>query len=111
MLDRVYLGSAPCDEACAQVGSDGYGVIARAECRAYIAQLRRLAAAEGRAIPEGCRLRVKSEAHDFGEYLEVVAQFDDADEVAAECAYWLEEHMPTKWDDEARVELFAAMVA
>jgi hypothetical protein len=49
----------------------------RAECRAFVHQLER---AFPQAIEAGCSFRVKSNPHDFGQYLEVQVRFDDDDE-------------------------------
>lgn len=104
MRDELTIGSSPTDEACAQVGRDGYYEQARAECRAYIGQLRRMFGAE----PDGARLKVKGCPHDFGTYYEVVCQFDPQIQAAVEYAYGCENTSPAEWDDAARAELTAA---
>jgi hypothetical protein len=73
MRDFIDVGSSPPGETCAQVGSDGYHDLARKECRAYIAQLRRVFGSE----PEGAGLTVKSNPHDFGTYLSVICYYDE----------------------------------
>jgi len=67
MRDSLSIGSSPANEDCAQVGSDDYNKRARAETRAFVHQLRRVFGTE----PEGARLKVKPNQHDFGTYLEV----------------------------------------
>jgi hypothetical protein len=101
MREKLYIGSSPADEACAQVGSDEYHDRARRECRAWIAQLRRVFGPE----PPNARLALASNAHDFGSYLEVVCWFQSDDPLAAGYAYRCEGQAPTAWDELAREEL------
>jgi hypothetical protein len=77
----------------------------RAECRAFVHQLER---AFPQAIEAGCSFRVKSNPHDFGQYLEVQVRFDDDDEHQTHWAFMIEAELPELWDDEARAELAAA---
>ena len=101
MRDEISIGSTPASEDCAQVGSEGYYPQARRECRAFIGQLQR----QFGPPPEGARLAVKSNAHDFGTYLDVVVRFDDDNPEAVEYAYRCEEHASDVWDAEAKAEL------
>lgn len=110
MFDYVWLGSAPADEHCAQVGTDDYSDRAWQECRAYKNQIKRIAREAGKEIPQGASVIIKTENHDFGSYYEVVVKYDDNDAKAVEFAYWAEEHIPGKWDDAARIELTGADV-
>ena len=91
--DLVYLGPAPAEEPCAQVGEDDYSRKAKAECRAYIEAIRKVVGRE----PEGARLSIKASSHDYGTYYEVVAYFDGDNQQAAEYAYRCEEKAPTTW--------------
>jgi hypothetical protein len=101
MSDFIDVGSAPTGESCAQVGSDGYHDRAHRECRAYIAQLRRLFGEE----PAGAYLRIKSNAHDSGNYLSVVCHFDERFPDSVEYAFRCESESPEEWDKQARQEL------
>jgi hypothetical protein len=96
--DYIYVGSSPADETCAQVGTWDYSERARAECRALIGQLRRVLGPE----PEGARLAIKSAAHDFGTYYEVVCYYDDDMAAAVRYAFRCESECPARWDAEAR---------
>ena len=69
--DSLYIGESPWDETCAAVGSDMYPVNARKECQRFIEQIRRHYGSE----PEGARLYIKSNPHDFGSYLSVECDF------------------------------------
>ena len=78
--DSLYLGESPYDESCAQLGSDMYWSNATKECKRFIEQIRRHYGPE----PEGARLYIKQNPHDFGTYLSVECMFmwDPADEEA-----------------------------
>ncbi len=98
MKETIELGSAPVGEDCAQVGSDDYYERAPKECARYKQQLMKQYEAEhGQPLPEGAKLITKSNSHDFGTYYEVAIKFDEADEQAAEAAYWLESNLPEHW--------------
>lgn len=97
----VNIGSSPAEEDCAQVGSENYQELARKECSAFIAQLRRQFGQE----PDGAELRVKRHQHDFGTYLEVVCYYDERSEAATEFAFKCEGEGPAEWDEEAKREL------
>lgn len=102
MQDCLDVGSAPSHEDCAQVGRDDYPECARRECRAYVNQLRRMFGEE----PDGARLSIKSNPHDFGSYLSVVCYFDGDNKTAADYAYLCEAQGPQEWDEDARRELY-----
>ena len=69
--DSLYIGESPWEESCAQLGSDMYWSNANKECKRFIQQIRRHYGAE----PEGARLYIKSNPHDFGTYLSVECEF------------------------------------
>lgn len=98
--DCLYIGPTPYDEDCEQVGPNTNYVKMRHECRVFIGQLRRIHGPE----PEGCRLFIKGEAHDFGTYYEVVCYYDSDDSRCVDYALKCE-HTPAHWDDIAREEL------
>ncbi len=99
--DHLYLGEVPAEEPCAQVGQPDYMAKSRVECRAYINQLRRINGKE----PEGARLYIKSNQHDFGSYLSVECEFIMGDTKSTEYAFECERNTPAKWDAQARLEL------
>ena len=68
MNNTYYLGPCPAEEDPVQVGDENYAALARAECLRYIETIRQVCGTE----PEGARLTVKSQPHDYGSYLEVV---------------------------------------
>lgn len=95
MRDVMYLGStAPADEECAQVGEPGYYEKAQAEGKRFIDLIRKELGPE----PEGAKLTIKGNAHDFGTYYEVVCYYDTTNEKATEYAYLCESEAPTTWD-------------
>jgi len=97
MRDYLSLGPVPCDEDCAQVGSELYPKWSSKEGAAFIHQLER-------QFP-GCRFRGKCFPHDFGSYHDVVVMFDDDESDEVEKAFEAEHNTPQKWDAEARAEL------
>lgn len=94
MKDTIEIGSSPCDEDCVQVGADSYELLAREECNRFIELIRKKLGPE----PEGARLFVKSNPHDFGTYLEVACRFDDENEAATRYAYRCEAEAPATWE-------------
>lgn len=100
-MDYLTIGSVPAGEDCAQVGTWDYATESRRELRAFINQLRRQFGTE----PDGARLRIKSNPHDFGTYHEVICEYDDSNPVATAYAYKCEAETPEAWDADARKEL------
>ncbi len=94
MKETIEIGSSPSDETCAYVGMDNYEVLAREECERFIALIRKKLGPE----PEGARLFVKSNPHDFGTYLEVAVRFDDENKEATRYAYRCDAEAPTTWE-------------
>lgn len=92
--DYIDIGSSPCEEDCAQVGSPDYERRARTECARFIELIRKTLGPE----PEGAHLAVRSNPHDFGVYYEVVCFFQDDDEEAKKYAFRCQDDAPTRWD-------------
>ncbi len=92
--DYVDIGSSPCDEDCAQMGAPDYYTRAKAECARFIELIRKTLGPE----PEGARLAVKSNPHDFGAYYEVVCYYVDENDEARKYAYRGESDAPATWD-------------
>lgn len=104
MRDYVCIGPVPCDEDCAQVGQDGYREKAVAECRKFIALLRKTFGEE----PFGARLAIKWFDHDFGPYCEVVCYYETEIEEAREYAFRCENEMPLTWEGGRRERKISA---
>lgn len=99
MRDEMPIGCTPSDEDCAQLGvMDDYPRWAKTECQAYIRALRKKFGEE----PDGARLRVKSNPHDFGTYYEVVCAYDTDNEEATAYALKVEEGLAT-WEEAGMV--------
>lgn len=98
----ISIGSAPCNENCAQVGASGYDAQSARECQAFKRMLERVF-----PVPEGVQAQylVKSFAHDFGPYREVCVHYEDTDARACEFAFMVEGEVPREWDSDARGEL------
>ncbi len=95
--DYMELGSAPSDEDCVNVTREGgYLPAMREECLRFIDLIRKKLGPE----PEGARLYVKSNPHDFGTYLEVACGYYDDDEEARRYAYRCERYAPRTWADD-----------
>lgn len=94
--DEVYLGPTPYESECQQAPYERPD-LARLECRCFIEQLRRQFGEE----PEGATIKIKSNPHDFGSYLDVVVRFDMNNEAARDYAYRVENNVPARWDGEA----------
>lgn len=101
---KIELGcSAPVEEDCVEVSSDvDYLPLMRIEAQVFRDMLKRLF-----PVPEGSygSLRISSNYHDFGSYLDIVIAFDDTDEQSVEWAFNIEANVPEKWDEQARQEL------
>jgi hypothetical protein len=102
MRQVMELAPTPTEERCEQVGSRGYDADrARAECRAFVNQLRR----QFGEPPEGASLFIKSNTHDGDSYLEVAVRFDDSVRAAIDYAFRVERKLPARWDREALAEI------
>jgi hypothetical protein len=106
MRDYLDLSPTPVGEPCAMVEPTGdYLQRMKAECRAFVHQLERTFP---QAIEAGCSFRIKSNAHEFGPYLEVQVRFDDDDEHQTRVGLHDRSRFARAWDDQARAELAAA---
>lgn len=94
-MDYLSLGPVPAEEDCAQVGSRYYLARARTECLRYIELIRSRLGAE----PEGARLRIIKNPNDFGDYLDVVVEYNASIEAAVNYAFRAEKDAPTRWED------------
>lgn len=93
-VQEIYwLGPSPAEEECVQLGRPDYDSAARAECQRYIEAIRKVCGPE----PDGVRLAIKSQPHDFGSYLEVAVVFDGENAAAREYAAKCDENAPTTW--------------
>lgn len=102
MKDYISIGNAPVEETnLAQLDKPDYLEKAKRECQAFIQQLRRERGDE----PNGAKLTIKHNPHDFGTYLDVVCYFDDTNEAATKYAFACESETPAFWDEEAKREL------
>jgi hypothetical protein len=95
MRDYIDIGPSPADEPCAQLGSEGYEEKAHAECKRFIALIRK----KFGPAPPGASLKIKSNAHDFGIYYEVVCYYDTEDKEAIDYAFKCESDTPLNWED------------
>lgn len=107
MRDYIDIGSTPCEEECAQVGSEDYLKKARVECKRFMELIRKKLGPE----PPGAELRIKSNPHDFGTYLEVVCYYEEGNEEALAYALKCEADAPMTWNDDKPPEEMEALRA
>lgn len=93
--DIYWIGPCPAEEEAVQIGDADYATTAKGQCRKYIEAIRQVCGPE----PEGARLTIKSQPHDFGSYYEVAVVFDGENEAAAAYAAKCDEHAPTTWPE------------
>jgi hypothetical protein len=93
MREYLTIGSTPPDEDCAQVGSEGYRKQAISEIKRY----RDLIVSTCGEPPAGTELKAKWNPHDFGEYVVLVVEYDDADPLGAKYAMHVENYGPSNW--------------
>ena len=98
MIDYLEIGATPAEENCEQLGPNYDPEKARAECRRFIAAIRATVGPE----PEGARLVIRSNRHDFGTYYEVAVRFDSDNETAEDYAYRVETGAPVRWPGSQR---------
>lgn len=102
MRDQIEISCTPWAEDCEQLGRDYRPHIARAECRAFANQIRRVIGEE----PGNARLKITSNPHDFGTYHEVACIYNSDSEVETDYAFKCESGDGLEyWDAEARAEL------
>ena len=98
VMDYLPIGCAPTDEDCVQISRDKpYRDAMEAELKRYKAGLERYFAEQ--MAGTSVRLRIKWYPHDFGEYGEVEAAYDDKDRASAQVAFLIEGNTPCTWDD------------
>ena len=90
-MDYVELGPVPCDEDCAQMGTDDFERENKAECLRYMKGL-------VKKFPD-CKFKVKSFKHEFGSYSEVIAVYNGQDADSIEAAYNVENNLPATWSE------------
>ena len=106
--ESLNLAPTPCDEPCAQVGSNNYPQQSRIELKAFKAQLYRILDAEFGIDNVVVSLVRVSHPHDFGSYHDIEVKYDCDDETSIEQAFWLEDNLPENWDNQAQLDLIEA---
>lgn len=97
MSDNEYLeiGATPPEESCMQAGDDYDPEQAMEECDRYIKLLRQVFGPE----PDGARLTIHSNSHEFGIYHEVVCRYDRSKPDSLAYAFACEGNGPIRWSD------------
>jgi hypothetical protein len=96
-FDLIALGTVPSGEVPASGSEIDYVGRAFLQCRRFIDLLRHTVGAE----PEGAKLRVRRSGPDFSPYIEVVVEFDDANDAARAYANRCDREAPKRWDPTA----------
>ena len=101
-MDYIEIASGPAYEKVEQANVPGSNYQRmRAECRAFIGQLRRELGQE----PEGASLQVKFFADGNHGYYEVVCYFESDKKLSVDYAFRCEAKSPGYWDEDAKCEL------
>jgi hypothetical protein len=87
MRDYVMIGSSPCDEDCAQIGSPRYHELSKIE----LAQFKAAIIQKMGEPPEGCSLVVKEG--------EIACVYDTDNEKACAYAFACEDGSPATWEE------------
>lgn len=95
MQDEIDIGPSPAMEDAVQLGAPDYQRDARTQSRAFIEAIRKVCGRE----PEGARLRITSNSHEFGTYYSVAVKFDAENEAAVEYAMKVEAQAPGTWEE------------
>jgi hypothetical protein len=101
MMEFVELDSTPTEEECEQLGPNYDPHKARRECLTFIEQIKRTFGEP----PQGVRIKVSSNAHDFGTYYGIKITFNDSDDDGSDYAYKIEGDLPKHWDEQAKKDL------
>ncbi len=104
MMIKDCIGSSPCGEHCAHLGSENYEKRAKKECKAFREQIIRVYGTGSL----GCCLFISNNPHDFGTYYSVDIRYDDEDDVGIN--YFLDIEGDKNngleyWDEIAKQEL------
>ena len=84
----------------APVGDPDYARNAKLECKAYVEAIRKVCGKE----PEGAKLTIKGQEHDFVErYYEVAVIYDGNNQAAAEYAAKVDREAPGAWEEAGMV--------
>lgn len=94
MNDSIMIGSTPCNEECEQLGPGYNEAKARAECEQFRTAIRRELGEE----PDGAKLSIVSNPHQFGTYYTVDCKYTTQEGLAYAMA--CEADCPTEWSPE-----------
>jgi len=89
----ISLGAVPARESFTPDGDAGDGQRARSECRRYVALLRDVIGPE----PHGAHLQIRHAEPERGSHLEVVVEYEDANNVARAYAIRCDREAPATW--------------
>lgn len=105
-MEDLYIGDSPWDEKCLQVGKAS-SVALRTESIVFKRQIERYY-----PIPDGARLVVRGQSHEFGTYYSVFCVVDPEVETQVDWACAVESDELEKlshWDEESKAEIQQAI--
>lgn len=94
---KFSLGPTPTLERAVQTLDPNYLVLAHAECERYVRLLKELYVSAWGSLPPGFSLKVEEKRHDFGVYVDVVAEYDTDDFESEDAALWVANNRPEQW--------------
>ena len=97
-MDSFELGSAPWNEdECVQIEEDeNYLLKMKEECERF----KRMLENRFSGISDLVEVEVKKTNHEFGEYYEVMVNYDENNQESLEIASLIERHLPAVWQDD-----------
>lgn len=104
-MDYIDVGTtAPNDEPCVQVnGNLDYFPSMQVEAKRYHDMLRTRFADFNLVV-----FKIKcNSGHDFGTYLSLQIVFDDNDRNSIDQAFYIEKHLPSRWDEEKQYSIYS----
>lgn len=98
--EELDIGPSPAMEDAVQTTEPDYHRLARIQSKAFIEAIRKVCGPE----PEGARLKITSNPHDFTSYLSVAIRFDPEIPEAVEYAMKVERESPETWEAAGMVD-------
>ena len=99
-MDFIEIETTPVNCTCVQVNNKvNYMPAMLAEAKRYLSLLKYRFANFDRV-----KFAIKSNTHDFGNYLSIQIIFDESDSLSVHQAYFIEENLPFEWEEKEILE-------
>lgn len=92
--EYISLGTTPIEETCSQVGEENYYQKGIEEGLKFITQLEK----EFGQPPQGAKFKLMDCPHDFGNYVDLICEYDPANLEACQYCFNIEINLPEKWE-------------